>query len=218
MNTEGNNQDNNPSTFKDLDKKHKIALFVLIAVAVAIFTFWILKFNKVIESPFVYQGEAPEEQKTNNNIQAQEPQETEQELMNKDTDGDGLTDWDEINIYGTSRYLEDTDSDGISDYEEVVEGTNPNCAEGEICNENNLDIENQKISTSTTMNELQTSQDLDLSDQDEETLNQMLQGQLPVSQLREVLKSAGFPSDQLDQLTDKELENLYKEAFSNSTQ
>ena len=37
-----------------------------------------------------------------------------------DTDGDGLSDTDEITIYGTSPVLADTDGDGISDYEEVI--------------------------------------------------------------------------------------------------
>ena len=38
-----------------------------------------------------------------------------------DTDADGLTDWEEINIYGTSPVLVDTDGDGFSDSQEIVE-------------------------------------------------------------------------------------------------
>lgn len=37
-----------------------------------------------------------------------------------DTDGDGLTDVEEIAVYGTSPLLADTDGDGKSDYEEIV--------------------------------------------------------------------------------------------------
>jgi Regulator of chromosome condensation (RCC1) repeat/Bacterial TSP3 repeat len=37
-----------------------------------------------------------------------------------DWDGDGLSNWDEINIYGTSPMLVDTDGDGLTDYDEVV--------------------------------------------------------------------------------------------------
>ncbi len=50
-----------------------------------------------------------------------------------DTDGDGLTDDEEVNVYATSRYLEDTDSDGVSDAEEVRAKTNPTCAQGRVC-------------------------------------------------------------------------------------
>ena len=43
-----------------------------------------------------------------------------------DTDGDGLSDGDEINIHGTSPYDTDTDGDGLTDGDEVnVHGTNP---------------------------------------------------------------------------------------------
>ena len=36
-----------------------------------------------------------------------------------DTDSDGLTDWEEINVYGTDPLNPDTDFDGLTDYEEV---------------------------------------------------------------------------------------------------
>lgn len=39
-----------------------------------------------------------------------------------DTDGDGLPDCDEINLYGTSEMLADTDGDQINDYDEVIVG------------------------------------------------------------------------------------------------
>ena len=38
-----------------------------------------------------------------------------------DTDGDGLPDWDEENIYGTDPYDADTDDGGVTDGEEVLE-------------------------------------------------------------------------------------------------
>ena len=39
---------------------------------------------------------------------------------NPDTDGDGLTDWDEIYIYETDPLKYDTDGDEISDGDEVL--------------------------------------------------------------------------------------------------
>ncbi|MCL1920272.1 MAG: OmpA family protein [Kiritimatiellaeota bacterium] len=39
--------------------------------------------------------------------------------FSKDTDGDGLTDYEEINIYGTDPLNPDSDFDGLTDYEEV---------------------------------------------------------------------------------------------------
>ena len=44
-----------------------------------------------------------------------------------DTDGDSLSDTDEINVYGTDPSNSDTDSDGLSDGDEInVHGTDPN--------------------------------------------------------------------------------------------
>lgn len=43
-----------------------------------------------------------------------------------DTDGDGLSDWDEISVYKTDPYNPDTDGDGLSDGDEVkIYGTAP---------------------------------------------------------------------------------------------
>jgi hypothetical protein len=44
---------------------------------------------------------------------------------NPDTDGDGLSDGDEVNIYHTNPLVPDTDGDGIPDGVEVANGTDP---------------------------------------------------------------------------------------------
>lgn len=46
-------------------------------------------------------------------------------IVGADSDGDGLTDDDEINIYGTDPDNPDTDSDGLNDGDEVILGTDP---------------------------------------------------------------------------------------------
>jgi hypothetical protein len=43
----------------------------------------------------------------------------------QDSDNDGLSDYDEIHVYGTDPYKADTDGDGRSDGEEVLAGTDP---------------------------------------------------------------------------------------------
>ncbi len=54
-------------------------------------------------------------------------------LKAKDTDQDGLNDYDELRVYRTSPYIADSDSDGIHDGEEVKKGTDPNCPQGKKC-------------------------------------------------------------------------------------
>jgi len=55
------------------------------------------------------------------------------EQQGKDTDEDGLSDFDEINLYLTSPYLADSDSDGYTDGEEVASGHDPSCPRGSNC-------------------------------------------------------------------------------------
>ena len=51
---------------------------------------------------------------------------SDEELMERDSDGDGLSDYDEIYIYGTDPLNPDTDGDGLSDYDEIfLYGTDP---------------------------------------------------------------------------------------------
>ena len=42
-----------------------------------------------------------------------------------DTDGDGITDMEELNVYGTDPYNMDTDGDGYHDLTELILGLNP---------------------------------------------------------------------------------------------
>ncbi len=51
----------------------------------------------------------------------------------EDRDGDGLSDDDEVNVYGTNPDNADSDGDGYSDKTEVDHGYDPNCAAGEAC-------------------------------------------------------------------------------------
>lgn len=55
-----------------------------------------------------------------------------------DTDGDTVSDYDEIYVYRSSPYLNDTDSDGLLDNAEINGGSDPACATGDTC-ENDAD-------------------------------------------------------------------------------
>lgn len=61
-------------------------------------------------------------------------------LHYRDTDRDGLTDFEEIYIYGTSAYLADTDGDGVNDKDEILQGKNPICAEGSVCDKKSAEV------------------------------------------------------------------------------
>src|SRR5260221_4075485 len=47
-----------------------------------------------------------------------------------DSGGDGISDWDETNVYKTNPYLKDTCGDGITDNVRIATGKNLNCGKG----------------------------------------------------------------------------------------
>ncbi len=48
-----------------------------------------------------------------------------------DTDDDGLSDGDEVNVYSTNPIASDSDADGLSDGQEITLGTDPNVADSD---------------------------------------------------------------------------------------
>lgn len=58
-------------------------------------------------------------------------------LKKTDADGDGISDYDEVTVYGTDPENADTDGDGFSDFDEIAAGFNPN-------GEGKLEVEEEK--------------------------------------------------------------------------
>jgi len=109
-------------------------------------------------------------------------------LKKIDTDKDGLSDYLEIYVYGTSAYIEDTDSDGISDRVEVVSGANPLCGNPEGCN---VDIFSGAPANQN--NDIVQSTDND-------------------SVVKQNLIDLGFAASDLESLSSEELAQLYEQA------
>ena len=131
-----------------------------------------------------------------------------------DTDEDGITDWDELNIYLTSPYLQDSDSDGINDNVEIDLGTDPNCPTGRVCGSDIIGTL-EKLQQDIIFEEPQVGEDSvvqDFSDESIEALNALEQGTIPTAdQIRALLRDSGIPKDQLNISSDDELIQLFLE-------
>jgi len=117
-----------PIQEKKLSGSQKTGFVLLFVFALLTVGLSFLQIRNNIYNPFavkISQAEADA-------IQALQFDETTR-LQQIDTDQDGLNDYEEINFYGTSRYLPDTDSDGLTDKQEVDSGTDPLCPEGQAC-------------------------------------------------------------------------------------
>ncbi|MBU1933818.1 thrombospondin type 3 repeat-containing protein [Patescibacteria group bacterium] len=214
-----------------LNKNQKIAVAGLAIFAVLVVILWFVQLKNNIYGPF----NAPVGQ----NQVASETQNNDEALKAKDTDNDGLNDYDELNIYHTSPYLEDTDGDGFKDGEEIKNNADPNCPKGKTCFQDLLD--NSAVSQGASTSGAAVLPDAGLTNltNQNETLNSLLNqfnasqpATQPVSDvglstdqlnalknidaasLRQLLLEAGMPKETLDKISDTDLMQSYSETFN----
>ncbi|MBU4304568.1 MAG: hypothetical protein KJ893_02930 [Candidatus Omnitrophica bacterium] len=171
----------------------KTAGFIgLVVISVGILSLGIWRLKNTIQAPFALY------KKTGEGESASTPQEKELSelvaLQSKDTDLDGLSDFDELYIYGTSPYIEDTDSDGYTDKEEVDSNNDPVCPTGQDCYGEAAETAGAETAIPAGTVSLP-------------------QGFSSIEQLRQVLETAGIPKETLDQIDDDSLIELYNQTI-----
>ncbi len=126
-------------------------------------------------------------------------------LSQKDTDSDGLSDYEELYIYGSSPYLEDSDSDGINDQKEIASGSDPNCPQGQNClSFQDLGTQGSQEEASGLIPSLGA-------------LGNLFGGTSgDATQLRELLSQAGMSEEVLSSFTDEELLAAYQDVLTQS--
>jgi len=209
-----------------LSKNQKLAVAGLAVFAVLIVILWSVQLKNNIYGPLNSQVPGTNEQAQIDNQTA-----ADLALKNKDTDNDGLNDYDELNIYKTSPYLEDSDGDKIRDGDEVSKGTDPNCPAGRTCvatepvdnsanpsassNDTLNNLSNQSAALNNLLNQMNTANPAtdsggtgDLTAEQK----QALQG-IDAASLRQLLIEAGMDKADLDQISDSELMQSFNETL-----
>ncbi|MFH1890871.1 MAG: hypothetical protein ABIJ91_04915 [Candidatus Kuenenbacteria bacterium] len=145
-------------------------------------------------------------------------QRTIEELQATDTDGDGLSDFDELYVYKTSMYLKDSDSDGYEDKAEIDGGYDPNCPKGQDCRQPSTDTQyyngdygldnaGQAIGDQLPADQLPDTQPS--GELPDELKN------LSPDQVRELLLSTGqISAEDLSQIDDETLMGIYKDTLN----
>jgi len=210
---------NNQADFPDFDanqapeplnKNQKIAAASLAVFAILIIVLWAAQLRNNIYGPF---NSSP-----SGNLAATEATDQTQALKNKDTDGDGLSDYDELNVYLTSPYLADTDSDGLSDSAEIKNNTDPNCPQGRTCTSGLIEETGGANNTASgTLNSLlnqfgATNPTNPSASLNSEQLNALKN--IDAASLRQLLLQAGMDKTTLDKISDADLMTSYSETFS----
>lgn len=129
-------------------------------------------------------------------------------LRSKDTDQDTLNDYEELYLYRTSPYLADTDGDTLSDSLEIKQGTDPLCAEGKVCGNEELSVDLAK--------KKQLLEQLSNAGDSLEAWQSSVRGldleNIPADVLRQALLDGGMDELELNELSDEDLLVMYQEA------
>lgn len=179
-----------------LSKEQKIGVILLSIFSIFAIGLGVLQIRNTMYAPFALSNKIPP--LVRDDINSNEA------LMYRDTDKDGLNDFDESYVYLTSRYLADTDSDGITDKAEVDKGSDPLCPEGQSCAAPDLNGEAvipNTISVTSTLGPSPSSEDLDkiLGDP---------------AQIRKILLDSGLDKKIIDATSDADLMKMVKEVLS----
>ena len=200
-----NKESENQAQSHSLNKSQKIAVAVLVIFTFVIMILWIVQFKKSISDPFAYKSK--EIKTVENDCADGNCDKSEEDLRTQDTDGDGLSDWDELNIYLTSPYIEDSDSDGFSDKQEIDNDKDPNCPSGRDCyGQNNFVEEKPK----TEVNNIPNIPNIPSNN---DQVQNILQGNSDASSLRKMLINAGMDEKILNQISDEDLMKSYQETL-----
>lgn len=193
----------------ELTRKEKLAFWGLVVLAALVIYLGFRQMGNNLKTPFAlfalkYSGGA-EEEKT-------EVQQLE-ELKQKDTDKDGLKDYDELYVFNTSPYLPDSDSDGVGDKEEVDGGQDPNCPKGQDCYFTEINNPVSGQITTTTLEDPTAA----IPSSDQLILQNIFTENPDPKKIREFLLQSGGKKEMLDQFNDEELVKLFKEFMSSPT-
>lgn len=189
---------------KQLTREERVAFGFIAACGVGAVLFGGLSFFSNVKKPFLISYTGPR-------YVTSAEKESEQTALQRitDTDEDGISDYDELNIFATSPYIADTDSDGRADGAEILEGGDPNCALGKTC----VSSELIQSGASAAFLEAQAPEEINTTAPTLEEAVGALQ-QLSIEEVRQMLEGSGVDASTLSNLSDEEVMQLYQEALA----
>lgn len=115
--------------WQNLQKEQKISVCLLGVCGVLVVGLSLYRLQANVVEPFLVDNASIVKSKI---LIGQTPADLEALQRRTDTDGDGLSDWDETNVYHTNPNLRDSCGDGVVDNIRVATGKNINCPTNQI--------------------------------------------------------------------------------------
>lgn len=193
---------------KKASRTRKLVIFIFTVVGVFLLLIGFRQLKNNIYNPFSFAN-----QETKDLSSAEAEVLSSYILQTTDTDVDNFSDYDELYVYGTSPFLADTDSDGISDYDEIQGETDPLCAEGQDC----YGLRDPSFVVAPDLSgvtEVNTDETSATQGEDLAIVEDIISGQADPAFLRDLLLDNGFSEEELNQISDEDLQAAYFEVVS----
>jgi hypothetical protein len=185
-----------------LSPERKAGLGMLIMVAFLAVGLGVMQIRNTLYAPFALNSEAPSGlSEVVNDVES---------LRFRDTDRDGLNDYDESFVYHTSRYLADTDGDGKNDHDEVLAGTDALCFGGNDCSGPLANSGYVPVSTTTAALVINGQSSTTVAMPDVQSIVN------DPKQLRELLAQSGVDKAALDKISDSDLLQAAQDWLNNA--
>ncbi|MBM5789819.1 hypothetical protein FJZ23_01900 [Candidatus Parcubacteria bacterium] len=198
------------NTPRTLTSEQKVAFALLVFLALGGVYFGFRSFGANIRRPFDLQIAKylrGEKFTTSSQREAAELEAS----KTRDTDGDGLTDYDELYVYKTSPYLADSDSDGFDDKTEIFSNNDPNCPKDTVCGSEAETVPSQNAVPELVQALGQASALLSAGEFDFDSPEDVAAffKQATIEEIRNALLQTGMSQEELDQISDEDLERFF---------
>ena len=211
-----------PGTRSALKAEQKVAFALLLFLGLGGAYFGFRSFGANLYRPIQIQFAKYYTGETNFSLRGDEDAKLEA-LKEKDTDLDGIMDYDELYIYKTSPYLTDSDSDGFDDKTEIFSGNDPNCPKGVTCRA----VSETKAKTSA-VEISQVPEPAPVTSESDTTGTDVSQLESPeqikeffkeasIDDIRSALKASGLSEAQINNIDDASLRKLFNQALEDAT-
>lgn len=204
-------QSKSKSFFQNLPHERQVSFVLLTTFGIIALGLGLFQLRNIVYAPFALNDKVPL------SLKSEIVDDNQAYLKKVDTDKDGLSDFDETNVYGTSAYLYDTFGYGISDREVVQKGL-PLCpGAGKNCIDTSPDTAGGPVTTGTILSSFPVSglSEIDAVGAPPQDLEALFSDP---KKIRDMLLQAGtIDKSSLDKIPDKDLMILVNELLHPTT-